>query len=251
MKGRRVCRYRLCDAAVFLLLVATMVRVRISPTILFCQPNTQKNAQTTCEVATTSCDPNVKSPVQVVEKPEDQTGCVFCNNHRSPAMLARNSVCDSCRNCRPTECTSGQGYCEFSCWITGYDIGKKCCDISAQKPDDGKSCQECTNHRTQFMVENGEECATYAFAFTNRCSNELPPDPLTGVAWRSWWLDSPVQYCQYSCWLAGVGYQGKTIYGEHHVGQKANQFPQTFDSRPCCDRSQDTDPDLFPVSIKK
>ena len=166
-------------------------------------------------------------------------------------MLSRNSVCDSCSDCRPVECTSGNGYCEFTCWITGYDIGKKCCNISAQKPDNGKDCQECTNHRTQFMVENGRECDTYEYAFTDRCSNEDPPDPITGEAWRSWWLDSPIQYCQYSCWLAGVGYQGKTLYGAHHVGDKANQYPQTFDPRPCCDRSPETDTDLFPPSIKK
>lgn len=211
----------------------------------------RKNEQTFCEVAAASCDPNDRSPIQVVEKPDDQEGCVFCNNHRSPAMLERGSLCDSCGSCRPELCTSRSGYCEFSCWITGYDIGKKCCDISAQKPDAGKSCQECTNHRTQFMVENGYECATYNFAFTDRCSNTLPADPITGLPWRSWWLDSPIQYCQYSCWKNGVGFQGKTIFGEHHVGQKANQFPMTFDPRPCCDRSDETDTDLFPVSIKK
>ena len=222
------------------------------PTIFACRHKTflfqnqyieQKNSQTTCEVAITTCDPGARSPVQVVSKPKEQEGCVFCNNHRSPDMIERRSLCDSCSSCRPENCEARNGYCEFTCWATGYDIGKKCCDISAQKPDDGKDCQECTNHRTQFMVERGLLCESFDFAYTNRCSNK---DPLAGIS--SWWLDSPIQYCQYSCWKNGVGFQGKTLSGDMIVGPKRNEYPQTFDNRPCCPRDDTTDDDLFPVS---
>eukprot|EP00562_Extubocellulus_spinifer_P031163 CAMPEP_0178722400 /NCGR_PEP_ID=MMETSP0699-20121125/24917_1 /TAXON_ID=265572 /ORGANISM="Extubocellulus spinifer, Strain CCMP396" /LENGTH=403 /DNA_ID=CAMNT_0020373259 /DNA_START=176 /DNA_END=1386 /DNA_ORIENTATION=- len=206
----------------------------------------QKNAQTMCEVAVTSCDPTARSDVQVVAKPQGQDGCVFCNNYLSPDMLENNSVCDSCTSCRPENCEAGNGYCEFTCWATGYDIGKKCCDISVQKRDDSEDCQECTNHRTQWMVENRRLCEDYSFAYTNRCGNE---DPLTGS--RSWWLDSPVQYCQYSCWKNGAGFQGKTLSGGMIVGDKRARYPQTFDSRPCCPRDDTTDNDLFPISPKR
>lgn len=196
-----------------------------------------------CEVAAASCDPSVRSPVQVVAKPEDQEGCVFCNNRRSPDMVLSNRVCDSCTSCHSENCKAGNGDCEFTCWASGYDIGKKCCDISAKKPDDGKDCQECTNHRTQWMMENGLLCEDYSFAYANRCSNV---DSLAGL--RSWWLDSPIQYCQYSCWKNGVGFQGKTLSGGMIVGEKRGQYPQTFDSRPCCPRDETTDNDLFPGS---
>jgi len=97
------------------------------------------------------------------------------------------------------------------------------------------------------MVENGDQCATYQFGLTNRCAREVPANPATGTAARrSWWLTSPIQYCQYSCWKNGAGYQGKTLTGELTVGDKKNQYPQTFDPRPCCARSDATDPDLFP-----
>ena len=179
--------------------------------------------------------------------PPTQPGCVDCTNLRSPTMISRNSVCDSCNRCRPIECTQLNGFCEFTCFLSGYDIGKECCDYTQQLPDDGKDCQECTNIRTQRMVESGQQCATYQFGLLNRCARERPANPATGTpASRSWWLDAPVQYCQYSCWRANAGYQGKTLTGEMIVGEKKNQYPQTFDPRPCCPRSDATDPDIFP-----
>ena len=179
--------------------------------------------------------------------PPTQPGCVDCTSFRSPTMISRNSVCDSCNRCRPVECTQLNGYCELTCFLTGYDIGKECCDYTQQLPDDGKDCQECTNIRTQRMVESGQQCASYQFGLLNRCARERPANPATGTpASRSWWLDAPVQYCQYSCWRANAGYQGKTLTGAMVVGEKKAQYPQTFDPRPCCPRSDATDPDIFP-----
>lgn len=199
----------------------------------------------------TNPPPSSSLEIQTKTKPGLPT-CEDCTNNRSMSMVLRNTYnCDSIsRRTRSTECPRLNGACELSCFLAGYDVGKECCDYSQQPPDEGKDCQECTNHRTQKMIETGRDCSTYQWGLLNRCAREIPPNPSTGVPGkRSWWLDSSIQYCQYSCWKAGNGYQGKTLTGQMvDVGEKKSQYPKTFDSRPCCPRSDDNDPDLFPSS---
>lgn len=197
----------------------------------------------------TNPPPSPSLEIQTKTAPGQST-CEDCTNNRSISMVLRNTNnCDSISGrTRSAECPRLNGACELSCFLAGYDVGKECCDYSQQPPDDGKDCQECTNHRTQKMIANGKDCSTYQWGLLNRCGREIPPNPYTGMPEkRSWWLDSSIQYCQYSCWKAGNGYQGKTLTGQMvDIGEKKSQYPKVFDSRPCCPRSDENDSDLFP-----
>jgi len=74
----------------------------------------------------------------------------------------------------------------------------------------GNECVQCTNIPSSFMVETGQECATYSWAWTRRCNNEV-----------SWWgKEGEKEYCQYSCWKNGSPYP---------------------DASPCCPRGDEDD----------
>jgi predicted outer membrane repeat protein len=56
------------------------------------------------------------------------------------------------------------------------------------------ACTQCTNIPTAYMIETGQSCATYTYAFERRCGTEY-----------GWWgRDGNPEHCQYSCWFNGV-----------------------------------------------
>ena len=68
-------------------------------------------------------------------------------------------------------------------------------DIDGDGDSDG-ACVQCTNIPSASMLKSGQACATYSYAWTDRCNNE-----------KSWWgKEGEEEYCQYSCWKNGSPY---------------------------------------------
>ena len=72
-------------------------------------------------------------------------------------------------------------------------------DIDGDGDGDGNgdgACVQCTNIPSASMLKSGQTCATYSYAWTDRCNNE-----------KSWWgEEGEEEYCQYSCWKNGSPY---------------------------------------------
>ena len=142
-------------------------------------------------------------PPPAVKEP----GCVECSNYRTDEMIANNQYCDSAWNLAlNTQCgnpgsewdTLEDPPCQYECWRWGkpYTNFQNCCEKDPEPHFGIEPCVQCTNTRTQGMIENDRYCDR-DIVIKGRCANP-----------GSWWADVPDPYCQYTCWENGVGYEG-------------------------------------------
>jgi len=144
------------------------------------------------------------SDVQFIPMPSPAPPpCVSCTNLRSPFMVANDLYCDTYSRIFTRRCANEgswwieapEPYCQYSCWENGVGYADfPCCpidDLSSYEPpavEKEPGCIECTNTRTQLMIDNLQTCDSDEVLDT-QCNNP-------GSEWNT--LDDPP--CQYECW---------------------------------------------------
>merc|ERR1719145_342042 len=96
--------------------------------------------------------------------------------------------------CRNSLSWSKKNYCQLSCYNAGlgYD-GDQCCTSTSPtlSPTQESSCEFCSNDAPFWLIWKGKDCTTSSDVYTE-CSNS--------------WYWSINNYCQESCYKAGLGY---------------------------------------------
>ena len=138
------------------------------------------------------------------------TPCVPCSNTRANNMIVNNLYCDTYSRIFTRRCgnegswwiDAPEPYCQYSCWEQGVGYeGYPCCpieDLETYEPpavEKEEGCIECTNERTEFMIENRRLCDSWSYVLDTQCNNE-------GSFWNT--LEDPP--CQYECWRWGKPY---------------------------------------------
>lgn len=186
----------------------------------------------TSPLAGPSSNPSA-SPTDAVA-PDTNDDCVPCTNVPSSGMSGRGLTCegwhkveDRCYDKRPG--WINKRYCELGCYIAGfpYDHAKKCClDVTPRnnivptpspspepshmpstaptsKPtppeidSDNRSCIECHDKRTPWMVANDKYCNSWS-VIPYRCTEQ-------SSVYNFW---AQEKFCQQSCSDAGHPYPG-------------------------------------------
>ena len=149
------------------------------------------------------------------------TNCTDCTDGETPWRVINGKDCAT-SNLMDTKCNKdnfweSNKYCQQSCYDAGYGYsGDVCCNVhthssqtpllSSEQPNEESrtnaltTCIECTDEETEWMVDNGEDCASSNLINT-KCNKDS--------SWES------NKYCQQSCYHFGYGYGGDACCNTH------------------------------------
>jgi len=132
--------------------------------------------------------------------PSEESSCEACSNDAPFWMMWSGKDCTTSSavytECRNSLSWSKKNYCQLSCYNAGlgYD-GDQCCTSTSPtlSPTQESSCEFCSNDAPFWLIWKGKDCTTSSDVYTE-CSNS--------------WYWSINNYCQESCYKAGLGYDG-------------------------------------------
>lgn len=139
------------------------------------------NGKFMCSSKIVTCPP----PSEIRPPEPVESDCIECTNDLTPWMVRFDAHCESSEYVLERKCNKDKKWiknktCQRSCDRVGkrYDgQEKKCCE---------PTCVECSDVKTEWMLQNGKDCDSSIFTLKKKCDK----DPL--------WKEN--EFCKLSCY---------------------------------------------------